>query len=48
LMVKEFESCIREKRPALTDGEAGLNVLKILEAAQKSVKSKGNQVRICW
>jgi predicted dehydrogenase len=46
LMVKEFEECIKENRPALTDGYAGLRVLKILDAAERSIKADGANVRI--
>ena len=46
LMVKEFADCIEENRPALTDGEAGLRVLRILEATQRSIKADGANVRI--
>ena len=45
-MVKEFADCIEEKRPALTDGEAGLRVLRILDAAERSIKADGANVRI--
>jgi predicted dehydrogenase len=46
LVVREFASCIEEGRPALTDGEAGLRVLRVLEAAERSVKADGANVRI--
>ena len=46
LMVREFASCIEQNRPALTDGETVLWVLKILEAAERSVKADGNSVRL--
>ena len=46
LMVKEFADCIKENRPALTDGEAGLQVLRILEAAERSINADGANVRI--
>jgi predicted dehydrogenase len=45
-MVREFAACIHEDRPALTDGEAGLRVLRILEAAERSIKADGANVRI--
>ena len=41
LVVKEFADCITEDRRALTDGEAGLRVLKVLDAAQRSIKADG-------
>ena len=46
LMVKEFADCIQENRSALTDGEAGLRVLRILDAANRSIKADGANVRI--
>ena len=46
LVVKEFYDCIIENRPALTDGLAGLRVLKVLEATDRSIKADGANVRI--
>lgn len=46
LLVKEFDASIREGRPSLTDGKAGLRVLKILEAAERSIKADGANVRL--
>lgn len=43
-MVKHFISCIREGKRPRTDGEAGLRVVKILEAAQRSIKAQGGRV----
>ena len=36
-MVAEFATAIREDRPALTDGHAGLRVLTVLEQASASL-----------
>jgi len=44
-VVAEFLDSIRERRKPLTDGEAGLRVVRILEAAQQSIK-QGGQVRL--
>src|SRR5213593_31603 len=41
-VVAEFLDSIREQRQPLTDGEAGLRVVRILEAAQKSIKQGGS------
>lgn len=41
LMATEFATSIREKRPARTDGEAGLRVLSVLEAATRSLEHAG-------
>jgi predicted dehydrogenase len=46
LVVKEFADSIQENRPALTDGEAGLRVLRVLDAAERSIKADGANVRI--
>jgi predicted dehydrogenase len=48
LVVKEFADCIKEGRPALTNGESGLRVLRVLEAAQRSIKADGANVRIVY
>ena len=40
-VVAEFLDSIREARPPLTDGAAGLRVVRLLEAAQKSIKNGG-------
>jgi predicted dehydrogenase len=41
-VVAEFIESIREARKPLTDGEAGLRVVRILEAAHKSIKQGGH------
>jgi predicted dehydrogenase len=41
-VVAEFLDSIRSTRKPLTDGEAGLRVVRILEAAQKSIKEGGH------
>lgn len=45
-MVSHFAECIRENKQPLTDGEAGLRVVKILEAAQRSIKAQGGRITI--
>ncbi|MDX6384726.1 MAG: hypothetical protein QOK48_2299 [Blastocatellia bacterium] len=40
-VVAEFLGSIREGRPPLTDGQAGLRVVRLLEAAQQSIKAGG-------
>jgi predicted dehydrogenase len=42
----EFLLSIIEKRKPMTDGEAGLRVVRLLESAQVSIKSNGNFVKI--
>jgi predicted dehydrogenase len=46
LVAKEFVDSIREKRPPLTDGEAGRRVVRILEAADKSLAQGGKPVAL--
>jgi len=41
-----FIYCIANGEKAITDGEAGLRVVKILEAASKSLKNRGKPVEI--
>ena len=40
-MVTEFAAAITQGRPARTDGEAGLRVLSVLEAASESLRADG-------
>jgi predicted dehydrogenase len=44
--VREFASAIRERRPAVTDGEAGVRILRILEAAGASLDRGGTAIRL--
>jgi predicted dehydrogenase len=43
---EHFLDCIREGRQPLSDGEAGLRVVKILEAATKSLAQRGQPVEL--
>ena len=45
-MVRHFAECIREGKTPLTDGEAGLRVVRILEAAQRSIKAQGGRITL--
>jgi predicted dehydrogenase len=45
-VLSEFAAAIREGRPPLTDGNAGLRVLKILEAVPRSVARDGAAVPV--
>jgi hypothetical protein len=42
----EFSAAIIEGRSALTSAEAGLRVLKLLEAASRSVDSGGTRISL--
>lgn len=43
---QHFIECIRDRKQPLSDGRDGLRVVKVLEAAQRSMKSDGQPVRI--
>ncbi len=43
-VVAEFAACVREGRSPLTDGQAGLRVLRVLEAASESLGWGGTMV----
>ncbi len=46
IMASHFIDCIRNKKKPLTDGYSGLRVVKVLEAAQQSLKNDGSKVVI--
>jgi predicted dehydrogenase len=46
LVTTEFVDSITSGRPPLTDGFSGLNVVKILEAAEMSIKRRGREVKL--
>jgi predicted dehydrogenase len=43
-MVRHFAECIRDQKTPLTDGQAGLRVVRILDAAQRSIKAQGGRI----
>lgn len=45
-MVRDFVECIMEGRRPVSDGQAGLRVVRILDAAQRSIKEHGCRVAI--
>lgn len=45
-MVRHFAECIQERKRPLTDGQAGLRVVRILEAAQRSIKAQGGRITL--
>jgi len=42
----EFVAAVNENRPPLTDGQAGLRVVRILEAANRSIRANGECIRL--
>ncbi len=42
----EFVDCIKTKRKPISDGVSGLNVVKILEASEMSIKRRGREVKL--
>jgi predicted dehydrogenase len=48
LMVGEFAAAIRDGRRAQTDGQAGLRVLSVLEAARSSLAAHGAMVPLAY
>jgi len=46
LECQHFLDCVRERRQPLTDGRNGLRVVKVLEAAQRSLEKNGAPVAI--
>jgi predicted dehydrogenase len=46
LEIEHFNRCILEDSQPINDGEAGLRVVKILEAANRSLANRGAEVRI--
>jgi predicted dehydrogenase len=46
LVAAEFVDCIQTGRRPLTDGVNGLNVVKILEASEMSIKHRGREVKL--
>jgi predicted dehydrogenase len=45
-MAAEFIAAIKDGRAPLTDGRSGLNVVRILEAAEMSIKHRGREVKL--
>jgi hypothetical protein len=45
-MAREFVTSIAEKRAPLSDGHAGLRIVRLLEAAQESIEQNGRVVHL--
>ena len=46
--VAHFVECIEKNEQPLTDGESGLRVVRMLEAATQSMKERGRPVELRW
>jgi predicted dehydrogenase len=46
LATAHFLECIKHNKTPLTDGISGLNVVRLLEAAEKSIKQHGKQIKL--
>jgi predicted dehydrogenase len=44
--MRHFAECVQEGKRPLTDGEAGLRVVRILEAAGRSIKAQGGRITL--
>ena len=45
-VARHFAECVRTGRRPLTDGQAGLRVVRILDAAQRSIKAQGGRITL--
>jgi predicted dehydrogenase len=46
LLTREFAEAIRQKRAPLTDAAAGARVVRLLEAAEQSLRSEGRRIAV--
>jgi predicted dehydrogenase len=46
VLIDHLADCIRNRKKPITDGESGLRVVTILEAADKSIKKGGVKVKL--
>lgn len=46
VVARHFLECVREHRTPLTSGEVGLRIVRILEAAQRSIKAQGGRITL--
>ncbi|MBJ6727087.1 Gfo/Idh/MocA family protein [Geomesophilobacter sediminis] len=45
-MATEFVQCIQDGKCPLSDGRSGLNVVRILEASEMSIKHRGKEIKL--
>jgi predicted dehydrogenase len=43
-MARHFAACVKDGQTPITDGQAGLRVVRILNAAQQSIKAQGGRI----
>jgi predicted dehydrogenase len=43
---RHFLECVRTRRTPVSDGQDGLRVVKVLDAAQRSLKRNGEPVKL--
>ena len=43
---KHFLNCIRQRKNPKTDGKEALNVLKVIDACQKSLNQNGKKILV--
>jgi predicted dehydrogenase len=48
IQCRHFVQCIRERRTPRSDGYSGWKVVKILEAAQQSLRNRGREEELVW
>jgi predicted dehydrogenase len=46
LATAHFLDCIKHNKKPITDGISGLNVVRLLEAAEKSIKQHGKEIKL--
>ncbi len=45
-MAEHFIACVRERKQPLTDGQAGLRVVSLIETIKKSINEKGREINL--
>ena len=48
VVVRHFRDCIFEDKQPIANGQAGLRIVQIMEAADKSLEMQGSPVEIRW
>jgi predicted dehydrogenase len=45
-MAGHFVECVEKGTTPITDGQAGLRLVRILDAAQRSIKAQGGRITL--